>query len=112
MNWNRPILTDSGGYQVYSLSDNRKINEEGVKFKSHIDGSTHTSFHRNFRWIFNAVQVRISSWLLMSAPHILVIMIMQNVFDILNYATGEATGGQGLMPAAKLGCDKMQATAW
>ena len=41
MNWNRPILTDSGGYQVYSLSDNRKINEEGVNFKSHIDGSTH-----------------------------------------------------------------------
>ncbi|MCA0931470.1 tRNA guanosine(34) transglycosylase Tgt [Lutimonas saemankumensis] len=41
MNWNRPILTDSGGYQVYSLSDNRKINEEGVKFKSHIDGSSH-----------------------------------------------------------------------
>ncbi len=34
------------------------------------------------------------------------------LFDILNYATGEATGGQGLMPAAKLGCDKMQATAW
>jgi len=42
MNWDRPILTDSGGYQVYSLSDNRKIKEEGVKFKSHIDGSTHT----------------------------------------------------------------------
>ena len=41
MNWDRPILTDSGGYQVYSLSGNRKINEEGVKFKSHIDGSTH-----------------------------------------------------------------------
>ena len=41
MNWDRPILTDSGGYQVYSLSDNRKINEEGVKFKSHIDGSSH-----------------------------------------------------------------------
>ncbi len=41
MNWDRPILTDSGGYQVYSLSDNRKIKEEGVKFKSHIDGSTH-----------------------------------------------------------------------
>lgn len=39
--WNRPILTDSGGYQVYSLSDNRKIREEGVTFKSHIDGSTH-----------------------------------------------------------------------
>ncbi|WP_124979892.1 tRNA guanosine(34) transglycosylase Tgt [Nonlabens xiamenensis] len=41
MNWDRPILTDSGGYQVYSLSSNRKIKEEGVKFKSHIDGSYH-----------------------------------------------------------------------
>jgi queuine tRNA-ribosyltransferase len=41
MNWDRNILTDSGGYQVYSLSANRKIKEEGVKFKSHIDGSTH-----------------------------------------------------------------------
>ena len=41
MGWDRNILTDSGGYQVYSLSDNRKIKEEGVKFKSHIDGSTH-----------------------------------------------------------------------
>jgi queuine tRNA-ribosyltransferase len=42
MNWDRNILTDSGGYQVYSLSERRKINEEGVKFKSHIDGSYHT----------------------------------------------------------------------
>tara|TARA_Y200000002_G_scaffold244887_1_gene202540 strand:+ start:530 stop:1666 length:1137 start_codon:yes stop_codon:yes gene_type:complete len=41
MNWDRNILTDSGGYQVYSLSSNRKITEEGVQFKSHIDGSTH-----------------------------------------------------------------------
>lgn len=41
MNWDRPILTDSGGYQVYSLSDNRKIKEEGVHFRSHIDGSKH-----------------------------------------------------------------------
>ena len=41
MNWDRNILTDSGGYQVYSLADRRKITEEGVKFKSHIDGSTH-----------------------------------------------------------------------
>ncbi len=41
MNWNRPILTDSGGYQVYSLSGTNKIKEEGVKFKSHIDGSHH-----------------------------------------------------------------------
>ncbi|QMW01452.1 tRNA guanosine(34) transglycosylase Tgt [Spirosoma foliorum] len=40
--WQRPILTDSGGYQVYSLSNTRKIKEEGVTFKSHIDGSKHT----------------------------------------------------------------------
>jgi len=39
MNWNGPLLTDSGGYQVYSLSDLRKIGEEGVAFKSHLDGS-------------------------------------------------------------------------
>jgi queuine tRNA-ribosyltransferase len=41
MGWDRNILTDSGGFQVYSLSDRRKITEEGVKFKSHIDGSYH-----------------------------------------------------------------------
>ena len=41
MNWEGPILTDSGGYQVYSLSDRRKIKEEGVSFSSHIDGSKH-----------------------------------------------------------------------
>ena len=41
MNWNGPILTDSGGYQVYSLGAMRKITEEGVTFKSHIDGSKH-----------------------------------------------------------------------
>jgi queuine tRNA-ribosyltransferase len=41
MGWSKPILTDSGGYQVYSLSENRKIGEEGVSFKSHIDGSLH-----------------------------------------------------------------------
>lgn len=39
--WNRPILTDSGGYQVFSLAANRKISEEGVVFQSHIDGSKH-----------------------------------------------------------------------
>ena len=39
MNWDRPILTDSGGFQVFSLSDLRKINEDGVMFASHIDGS-------------------------------------------------------------------------
>lgn len=41
INWDKPILTDSGGYQVYSLSNMRKITEEGVSFKSHIDGSKH-----------------------------------------------------------------------
>ena len=41
MNWDLPILTDSGGYQVFSLAKSRKITEEGVKFKSHIDGSLH-----------------------------------------------------------------------
>ena len=40
MNWNGPILTDSGGFQVFSLAANRKIDEDGVTFKSHIDGST------------------------------------------------------------------------
>jgi queuine tRNA-ribosyltransferase len=39
MNWDRPLLTDSGGYQVYSLAKSRKITEEGVTFQSHIDGS-------------------------------------------------------------------------
>ncbi|WP_226390593.1 tRNA guanosine(34) transglycosylase Tgt [Penaeicola halotolerans] len=39
--WDRPILTDSGGYQVFSLAENRKITEEGVVFKSHIDGAKH-----------------------------------------------------------------------
>ncbi|MBX7540422.1 tRNA guanosine(34) transglycosylase Tgt [Qipengyuania sphaerica] len=41
MNWHRPILTDSGGYQVMSLSDLRKLTENGVEFRSHIDGSKH-----------------------------------------------------------------------
>ncbi len=39
--WNKPILTDSGGYQVYSLTDRRKMHEDGVTFQSHIDGSRH-----------------------------------------------------------------------
>lgn len=41
MHWQKPILTDSGGYQVFSLAQNRKINEDGVLFQSHIDGSRH-----------------------------------------------------------------------
>jgi len=40
--WDKPILTDSGGYQVYSLADSRKLTEDGVTFQSHIDGSRHT----------------------------------------------------------------------
>lgn len=39
--WDRPILTDSGGFQVFSLADNRKLTEEGARFRSHIDGSLH-----------------------------------------------------------------------
>jgi queuine tRNA-ribosyltransferase len=42
MNWDRPILTDSGGFQVFSLGDLRKIDERGVRFQSHIDGSSHS----------------------------------------------------------------------
>ncbi len=41
MNWSRPILTDSGGFQVYSLSDLRKLKKDGVEFRSHLDGSKH-----------------------------------------------------------------------
>ena len=41
MAWDRPILTDSGGFQVFSLSDLRKVTEEGVAFRSHLDGSSH-----------------------------------------------------------------------
>jgi len=41
MNWDKPILTDSGGYQIFSLAQNRKLDESGAKFRSHIDGSAH-----------------------------------------------------------------------
>ena len=41
MGWNKPILTDSGGYQVFSLASNRKLSTEGASFASHIDGSKH-----------------------------------------------------------------------
>ena len=46
MNWDRPILTDCGGFQVFSLSDLRTISEEGVEFKSHLDGSKHFSHQK------------------------------------------------------------------
>ncbi|MEO0772702.1 MAG: tRNA-guanine transglycosylase, partial [Pseudomonadota bacterium] len=52
MNWERPILTDSGGFQVMSLAGLRKLTEEGVTFKSHIDGSKHmTMSEPSSRWI-------------------------------------------------------------
>src|SRR6185369_7062362 len=41
MSWDRPILTDSGGYQVFSLSERRTIDEQGAQFRSHLDGSSH-----------------------------------------------------------------------
>ena len=47
IDWNRPILTDSGGYQVFSLSGSRQITEEGVMFQSHIDGSKRRLSHAN-----------------------------------------------------------------
>lgn len=53
--WKKPILTDSGGYQVYSLSENRKINDEGVTFKSHIDGSKHVFTPENVMDIQRAI---------------------------------------------------------
>ncbi len=55
MGWEGNILTDSGGYQVYSLSANRKIKEEGVKFKSHIDGSFHVFTPENVMEIQRAI---------------------------------------------------------
>ena len=48
MNWDKPILTDSGGFQVFSLSGLRKIKEEGVYFNSHIDGRKINSFFFDF----------------------------------------------------------------
>ncbi|MFN2186157.1 MAG: tRNA-guanine transglycosylase, partial [Anaerolineae bacterium] len=41
MGWDGPILTDSGGFQVFSLAENRRVTDEGVEFRSHIDGSRH-----------------------------------------------------------------------
>ena len=54
MNWDKPILTDSGGFQVFSLGDIRKITEEGVEFRSHIDGSKHLFLLKN-QWKFKMI---------------------------------------------------------
>ena len=78
MKWNKNILTDSGGYQVYSLSSNRKINENGVEFKSHIDGSKHLFTPENAVEIQNSIG-QILLWLLMNVRHIHVIIIMQKI---------------------------------
>ena len=55
MKWDRPILTDSGGFQVFSLGDLRKIKEEGVEFRSHIDGSKHLFTPESVMEIENAL---------------------------------------------------------
>lgn len=55
MNWDRPVLTDSGGYQVFSLAANRKLSEEGAVFKSHIDGSRHFFSPENVMEIQRAI---------------------------------------------------------
>lgn len=55
INWDRPILTDSGGYQIYSLSSKRDISDKGVKFKSHIDGSIHEFTPENIIDIQNII---------------------------------------------------------
>jgi tRNA-guanine family transglycosylase len=71
MNWDRNLLTDSGGYQVYSLAANRKIEEEGVRFKSHMVQLIFS--HLKKRLIFSVLLEQISSWHLMNVPLILVI---------------------------------------
>lgn len=60
MNWPGPILTDSGGYQVFSLADSRKITEEGVTFRSHIDGSEKTLTPENSTEIQHALDATIT----------------------------------------------------
>ena len=55
MNWRKPMLTDSGGYQIFSLSSNRKLTEEGALFQSHIDGSRHTFTPENVMDIERAI---------------------------------------------------------
>ena len=75
MNWDQAILTDSGGFQVFSLGDMRKITEEGVTFRSHIDGS------KQFLSPEVATKVLILRWPLMNAFHIQQIMIMRSVLQ-------------------------------
>ena len=62
MNWDRPILTDSGGYQVMSLSELTKVSDEGVRFNSHLDGSRHMLSRRNARSRSSGCSAATSSW--------------------------------------------------
>ena len=59
INWDRPMLTDSGGYQVYSLGETRKIKENGVTFRSHIDGSVNIYLRPKVLWMCSAPLVLI-----------------------------------------------------
>ncbi len=59
MNWQKPILTDSGGYQIFSLKELRKLSEEGAKFQSHLDGSRHF-LRRKVWWRLSELSARIS----------------------------------------------------
>ena len=74
--WNKPLLTDSGGYQVYSLSNKRKIEEKGVKFQSHIDGSYHY-FTPEYAIVFRELLELILLWHLMNVLLIHVITTTQ-----------------------------------
>lgn len=69
MNWDRPILTDSGGFQVFSLGDLRKITEEGVEFRSHLDGSKHFLSPEKVMEIENALGADIIMAFDECAPH-------------------------------------------
>ena len=75
MNWDKPILTDSGGFQVFSLTDLRKIKEEGVYFRSHIDG------HKIFMGPEESSQILVPPlpWLLTSAHQAMQIMIISAI---------------------------------
>ena len=75
MNWDKPILTDSGGFQVFSLTDLRKIKEEGVYFRSHIDG------HKIFMGPEESMQILVPPlpWLLTSAHQAMQIMIISAI---------------------------------
>ena len=68
MAWHKPILTDSGGFQVFSLSDLRKLTEDGVQFRSHLDGSLHF-FSPETSWPPRSASALTSSWPSMSAPN-------------------------------------------